>query len=216
MTDQTPQNTNQTTDKMYAGKFKTVEELEAGYNNAAKVYQENEELKGKYDQVTKVPDDYQVPSDITLHENDLAQLKSAAKNSGLTQAQFEKLALAQNQNVRSKVESFENAKKEIGADNLNLLQDFINKSYPEKAGAALLKEAIKNKEVREAILSQRTEALNSSVPGVNKVSVGSYNQVTHKDVYQAREEMMKARGKARVAAQKRYVNLSSQLAHAGE
>jgi hypothetical protein len=202
--------------KLYAGKFKTVEELEAGYNNAAKVYQDNEDLKKKYDETTKVPDDYQIPSEVQLHENDLAQLKSAAKNSGLTQSQFEKLALAQNQTVRSKLESFENAKKEVGADNLNLLQDFIGKTYPEKAGAALLKEAIKNKEVRDALLEQRTKALNSTVPGSNRVSSGNYNDVTHQDILKAREVMTKSRGKARVEAQRRYIALSAQLAHAGE
>lgn len=201
---------------LYAGKFKTVEELEAGYNNAAKVYQDNTDLQKKFEEATKVPDDYQVPSDVGLHDTDLAQLKAAAKNSGLTQTQFERLALAQNDSVKSKFETFENAKKEIGADNLNLLQDFISKAYPEKAGAALLKEAIKSKEVRDAILTQRTQALNSSVPGVGKVSVGNYNQVTHEDIKKARDVMMGSRGRARVEAQKRYVALSAAMAHAGE
>ena len=203
-------------DVLYAGKFKTVEELEAGYNNAAKVYQENEELKGKYTSLTTIPDEYAVPADVTLHDNDLAEIKRAAKDSGLTQAQFDKLALAQNQSVKSKLESFENSKKEIGADNLNLLQDFIKNTYPEKAGEALLKEAIKNKEVRDALLAQRTQALNSSVPGVNKVSTGNYNQVTHEDVKKARDVMNSSRGRARVEAQKRYISLSHALAHAGQ
>ena len=203
-------------DVLYAGKFKTVEELEAGYNNAAKVYQENEELKGKYTSLTTIPDEYAIPADVTLHENDLAEIKKAAKDSGLTQAQFDKLALAQNQTVKSKLESFENSKKEIGADNLNLLQDFIKNTYPEKAGDALFKEAIKNKEVRDALLAQRTQALNSSVPGVNKVSTGNYNQVTHEDVKKARDVMTNSRGRARVEAQKRYISLSHALAHAGQ
>ena len=202
--------------KLYAGKFKTVEELEAGYNSSARVFQENEELKRAHQEATKVPDEYAIPQGIELHDNDLAALKNAAKTSALTQSQFDKLALAENQRVRSKLESFEASKKEVGADNLNLLQDFISKTYPEKAGEALLKEAIKNKEVREAILAQRTQALNSSVPGSNRVTVGSYNQVTHKDVIGAREEMLKMRGKARVEAQRRYIALSAQLAHANE
>ncbi len=205
-----------TTDKLYAGKFKSVEELEAGYNNAAKVYQDNEDLKKRFDETTKVPDEYQVPTDVSLHDSDVAQLKITAKNSGLTQSQFEKLALAQTQSVQSKVESFENAKKEIGVDNLNLLQDFIGKAYPEKAGQALLKEAIKNKDVRDAILEQRTQALNSSIPGSSRVSTGNYNAVTHADVHKQREVMMSSRGKARVEAQKRYVSMSAQLAHAGQ
>ena len=52
------------TDVLYAGKFKTVEELEAGYNNAAKVYQDNADLQKKYEEAQnalKAPDDYQIP-----------------------------------------------------------------------------------------------------------------------------------------------------------
>ncbi|HWI50134.1 MAG TPA: hypothetical protein VNU45_18135 [Rummeliibacillus sp.] len=208
--------TDGTQDKLYAGKFKTVEELEAGYNNAAKVYQENDDLKSKYTQATTVPDDYQVPANVALHDNDVAQLKQAAKESGLTQAQFEKLASKQNDNVRSKFENFENSKKEIGVDNLNLLQDFLNKTYPDKVAEKMLNEAIKNKDIRDQILEQRTKTLNSSVPGVNRVSSGSYNEVTHEDVIKSREVMLKSRGRARVEAQKRYIALSSQLAHANE
>lgn len=202
--------------KLYAGKFKTIEELEAGYNNAAKVYQENDDIKNKLAEATKVPDDYQVPSNVGLHENDVSTLKQSAKESGLTQAQFEKLASKQDSIARSKLDAFENARKEVGADNLNLLQDFISKTYPEKVQAAMLKEAIKNKEVRESILAQRTAALNSSTPGVGRVSASNYNNVTHEDVIKAREAMTKTRGKARVEAQRRYIALAGQLAHAGE
>lgn len=202
--------------KLYAGKFKTIEELEAGYNNAAKVYQDNEDLKRKYDETIKVPDDYQVPSEVRLHDDDVAQLKQTAKNSGLTQSQFEKLALAQTSAVQSKLDSFENAKKEVGADNINLLQDFINKSYPAKVAEKMLKEAIKDKDLRAELMEQRTKMLNSSIPGSNKVTVGNYNNVTHEDVRKQRDIMMKSRGKARVEAQKRYVALNAQLAHANE
>ena len=113
-------------------------------------------------------------------------------------------------------DDIENAKKEVGIDNLNLLQDFLNKTYPDKVADKMLKEAIKDKDLRAQLLDQRTKMLNSSVPGGNKVSISNYNSVTHKDVYEARDVMMNSRGKARVEAQKRYVALSSQLAHAGQ
>ena len=201
--------------KLYAGKFKTIEELESGYNNSAKVFQENEDLKRKFEDIARVPNDYATPSGIELHDSDLADIKRTAKDSGLTQVQFDKLVHAQNQSVKTKYESFETAKKDIGADSLNMLQDFIGKSYPEKAGQALLKEAIKNKEVRDAILEQRTKSLNSTIPGSSTVNVSNYSAVNHEDVRKAREVMMGARGKARVEAQARYVSLSSQLAHRG-
>jgi len=201
--------------KLYAGKFKTIEELESGYNNSAKVFQENEDLKRQHAENTKIPEDYATPSGIELHDSDLADIKRTAKDSGLTQTQFDKLAHAQNQSVKTKYESFETAKKDIGADSLNMLQDFIGKSYPEKAGQALMKEAIKNKEVRDAILEQRTKSLNSTIPGSSTVNVSNYSAVNHEDVRKAREVMMGTRGKARVEAQARYVALSSQLAHRG-
>jgi hypothetical protein len=202
--------------KLYAGKFKSVEDLEAGYNNAAKVYQENEDLKKKVDEVTTVPDDYQVPQDVMLHDNDVKDLKEVAKKSALTQTQFERLAMEQNQKVKVMADSFENAKKELGADNLNLLQDFIAKTYPDKVADKMLKEAIKDKDLRQQLLDQRTKMLNSSVPGINRPSNGAYNSVTHDDVKKARDAMMQTRGKARIEAQKRYVALSHALAHAGE
>jgi hypothetical protein len=96
------------------------------------------------------------------------------------------------------------------------LQDFIKKTYPEKAADALLKEAIKNKDVRESILEQRTKMLNSSSPGMNKVSSMGYNEVTHDDIIKARETMLKSRGRARVEAQNRYIQLSATKAHANE
>ena len=69
------------TDVLYAGKFKTVEELEAGYNNAAKVYQDNADLQKKYEEAQnalKAPDDYQIPQGIELHDNDIRDLKDSA------------------------------------------------------------------------------------------------------------------------------------------
>lgn len=202
--------------KLYAGKFKTVEELEAGYNNAAKVYQDNEDLKKRIDESTKIPDDYAIPSDVQLHESDINELKAAAKESGLTQAQFERLAMKQNQSVKSKLESFENAKKELGSDNLNLLQDFLNKTYPDKVADKMLKEAIKDKDLRAQLMDQRTKMLNSSVPGSSQVTPNTYNDVTHDDVKKQREIMMNSRGKARIEAQRKYVAMNARIAHAGE
>lgn len=201
---------------LYAGKFKTIEELEAGYNNSAKIYQENEDLKKRVEESTKIPDDYQIPSDVSLHDNDIAHLKASAKESGLTQSQFDRLALKQNQYVQSQMDTFENSKKEMGADNLNLLQDFLNKTYPDKVAEKMLKEAIKDKDIRAQLLDQRTKLLNSSIPGSNRVTVGSYNDVSHEDIKKARDVMMSSRGRARVEAQKKYIALSSRLAHAGE
>lgn len=198
--------------KLYAGKFPSVEALEEGYKNSLPVFQENETLKKKLEDVTKIPDDYQTPTDVNLHEEDLRDIKAVAKNSALTQKQYEKLAREAQAKALNKNQSFENAKKELGSDKLNLMQDFLKKQYGDKAASVLLQKAIIDKDLQEEILKQRSEALNSMTPGVGKVSIG-YHAVTQKDVLVARDEMTKSAGKARVEAQKRYIALQHQYAH---
>lgn len=208
----TEQKTNEG-EKLYAGKFKTVEELESGYNNTAKLFQENEDLKKKFESVTKIPDEYLTPADVALHESDIAEVKRLAKNSGLTQDQFDKLARETHAKTASNIQSFELAKKELGADNLNIIQDFVKKQYGDKVSDALMKNIITNKELRDEILEQRKAALNSAAPGMGRAGgAGSY-VVTNKDVMTARNEMVKSRGKARIEAQKKYIALQHQIAH---
>lgn len=204
------------TEKLYAGKFKTVEELEAGYKNSLPTFQENENLKKKLEDITKVPDEYMTPVDLALDQDNIKDIKTLAKNSGLTQAQFDKLARETNAKLLSQTQSFEAAKKELGADNLNIIQDFVKKQYGEKVSDALMKSVITNKELRADILEQRKQALNSAAPGMGRATgYGSYT-VTQKDVMTAREEMLKARGKARVEAQNRYIAMQHQMAHQGK
>jgi hypothetical protein len=212
MTSETP-NPNEGGEKLYAGKFKTVEELEAGYKNSLPTFQENETLKKKLEDVTKVPDEYMTPSDVALHEADIAQIKLLAKNSGLTQAQYDKLARETNARTQANVQSFEAAKKELGADKLNMIQDFVKKQYGDKVSDALMKSVITNKELREEILNQRQAALNSAAPGMGRAGGAGTYAVTQKDVMTARDEMNKCRGKARVEAQKRYIAMQHQYAH---
>jgi hypothetical protein len=217
MSDQNSSSTSQpnidTTEILYAGKFKTVGELEAGYKNSLPTFQENENLKKQLEQMTKVPEMYNTPADIALHESDLSAVQHEAKSSGLTQAQYEKLVRERNALSLSKHQSYEQAKKDLGADNLNMLQDFIKKTYPEKAAEVLLRQAIMNKELRESIFSQRSEMLNSSIPGTNRISVdGKYN-ITEKDVLKAREDMNSLRGRARVEARNRYIAMQHHRAH---
>lgn len=209
MTASSSENPNE---KMYAGKFKSVEELEEGYKSSAKVFQENQDLKKKLDELSSVPDDYMTPKEVGLNEDSLKEIKAVAKNSGLTQVQYEKLARETFSRVSHNVAAFETAKKEVGADNINLMQDYLKKTYGEKAADVILEKAITDKSLRDDILAQRTKSLNSTAPGVGGVAPYDH-QVTQKDVLAAREEMNNARGKARVELQRKYISLSNRLAH---
>lgn len=210
MTEQAQQQNDEI--KLYAGKFKTVEDLEEGYKNSFKLHQENEALKKKVDEITKIPDEYITPQSISLAESDLAEVKIIAKNSFLTQAQYEKLINETYARAKAKQDSFEAAKKEVGADNINLLQDFVKKAYGDKAGNTLLKKAIIDKELREEIMAQRTAALNSQAPGIGTVNIGRHS-ITKEDILKAREAITKASGKAKIEQQNKYISLQRQYAH---
>ncbi len=197
-------------DKMYAGKFKTVEELEEGYKNSAKVFQENETLKKRIDEISHVPGDYQVPSDVNLHENDIAEVKKVAANSGLTQAQFEKLARTHTAKAKAQLEAFESAKKEVGSDKINILQDFIKNTYPEAVQEIMLNKAIKDKTLRESLFTQRDQALSNGAPGMNRTGF-HVSKITYEDVLKAREASMNQ--KSNVKLRQKYLNLTAAYAH---
>ncbi len=193
---------------LYAGKYKTVQELEEGYKQSLPLYQENETLKKQMAEVTKVPDEYVTPTDIALHEADLAEVKRLAKNTNLTQAQYEKLARETNAKSAARHEAFENAKKELGADKLNLLQDYISKRYPAgKIADAALRTIIMDKDAQAAALADRQAMLNNSVPGMGHVFSGTTTRVTQDDIFKAHAEVSKTRGKAQIAAKSKYLNL---------
>lgn len=208
----TDQKTDNQGDKLYAGKFKTVEELETGYKNSLPAFQENENLKKKLDEVTKIPDDYQTPSEIALHEADLAEAKRVAKAAGMTQVQYDKYVREQNAKSKSKADTFEKAKGEIGADGLNVLQDYVKNYYPAKSQDAALKHLIMDKDARSEALAHRQSLLDNKAPGMSGTSYGAH-RVTHQDVMKARDEMNGSRGRARIENQKRYLRLQKQLAH---
>ncbi len=201
---------NQSDEKLYAGKFKTVEELENGYKNAATVYEKNKELEKKIDEF-KTPDDYKVPANLTLDEAELNDLKGLARNSSLTQVQFDKLVSESKAKKDASSSAFENAKKEIGADKLSVLQDYVNKNYPPEIASSVLNQLIADKKARDAALLHRDKILNSHIPGINKVNSSGYASVTRDDMLKAREEMQKRPSDKK--ARDRYISLTAEYAH---
>lgn len=210
-TEQPNDQQNENTEKLYAGKFKTVEDLEAGYNSSAKVFQENNDLKKRLEDISRVPDDYAPPSEIALHESDLAEAKRLAKESGMTQSQFERFAKQQEAKAKKQLEDFENAKKEIGPDKLNVLQDYIKNYYPEKMQDTVLKTLIKNKEAREAAFAHREQLLNNTAPGMHRPGRPFDHRVTYDDVLKARAALQERKGDMKL--RKRYLDLTAAYAH---
>lgn len=205
-------NPNPQSEVLYAGKYKTVAELEEGYKKSLPVFQENADLKKKLEDVSKLPDVYMTPADVILHENDVEDVKRLAKSAGLTQSQYEKLARETNAKSIAKNETYESAKRDLGADKLNILQDYIKKKYPEgKIADAALRTIIMDKEAQHAAFADRDNMLRTGVPGANKIGHGGY-RVTHADALKARNEMNSTRGKAQVEARSRYIAIQRELA----
>lgn len=212
--------TEQTNDtKLYAGKFKTVEELEAGYKNSLPLYQENEQLKAKNEELAKVPDQYLNPADVELEANRLAALQARAKAAGMTQPQYEKYVRNEKAVQEQSKQQFENMRKELGDQDLNLLKDYVNKNFPtynDSVKETFLNTLIANKEARASALNHRTQLLNNQVPGMNKTPALGY-AVTAEDIdkaYRAKSaqpnnlqlrdnyvNLLKARGEQRRASQ---------------
>jgi len=168
--------------KLYAGKFKTVEDLEKGYNNSLPVLQENEQLKAKLEEASRVPDAYKHPEDVQLDQGRLTAIQQRAKEAGMTQAQYEKYIRFEKGAIERSQQGFENARKEVGEETLNLLQDYVKNAYPEALHDGIIKTLITNKEARQAALSHREQMLGDQVPGMGKPAFTKYNQVTDEDV----------------------------------
>lgn len=196
--------------KLYAGKFKTVEELEGGYKNAAVVYDENEKLKQKFEEATRVPDAYQTPADIGLDAAHLQDYQARAREAGLTQAQYDKFLANEKARMERGRQGFEQARKEVGEETLNVLQDYVKNNYPESLQDGVLKTLITNQKARAEALSHREQMLGDQVPGVGKPAFTKYNQVTQEDVNKAAKAAHAA--PSDMKARQKYVNLCEQLA----
>lgn len=194
--------------KLYAGKFKTVEDLENGYKSSASVFDENTNLKKKVDELSKVPDAYQNPSDIQLEANRISDIQARAKEAGMTQAQYEKFLRGDKSRVEAYQQSFENAKKEVGEQTLNILQDYVSKYYPKELADNMIKTFVMNKDARQAALNHRDQLLNNQVPGASRVTAGGYH-VSDEDVHKAYTVKEKTKSQKDIT---RYLNLVAQQA----
>lgn len=198
--------------KLYANKFETIEDLENGYNNAAKVYQENETLSKKLSELTNVPEDYRIPEDIKLSDDESQKAKMLARKMALSQIHFEKVAREiQDTNV-ALTNKLNEAKKDIGENRVNLLKDFVSRFYPESVQAKMLNLFLTNKDAREGAFKHREAILSSAIPGINGVTTTPLNEsISAKKLEEAWRAHQKDKGNR--DKMQTYLNLVAQKAH---
>lgn len=184
------QESEQVEKRLYAGKFESIEALEEGYKNTAKVHQDNMDLKSKMESY-KVPESYSVPENLLLSDEELSEFKEAAKSANLTQENFDKLLSGMNSKKSSLKSAFSEAKKAIGDDKMNVLKDYVKNTYPPALHETIMNKLIVDKESREAALAHRNSRLSSTVPGMSHSNSGSVN-VDKSDILRLHADYKKA------------------------
>jgi hypothetical protein len=195
--------------KLWAGKYKSPEDLEEGYNKIRNTYTENQELKKQLQSFTTVPDDYQT-TDVGLRQEQIQELKQIAKNAGLNQDQFFKTAKEMQDRINYQFEILEQRKKEIGEKDLNLLTDYVSKQYPEKLQETVLNKIIKDKEAMTEAMNHRSKILNSQVPGMD---TGTGQQ---EEKYSGQKELVEAakahhKDPRNNALKERYIKIAAEV-----
>jgi hypothetical protein len=158
------------TPKLYAGKFKSVEELEKGYKQSLPLHQRNKELEAELQKLKSVPDDYSVPSDVDLRDAQLNELKIIAKRAGLNEEQFASAAQALNESASQQISAFAERKESLGEEKLNLLKGFVEKNFngfDDNFRETMFNHIIRDDKIMSDAMKQREQQLNSQVPGMS-------------------------------------------------
>lgn len=203
-----------TEEKLYAGKYKTIEDLEAAVigkdKEYTKIFNELGEFKSKY----SVPEDYQVEEGLDIADSELSELKKLAKQAGLTQNQFLSTTKQIAQRNKSLKQQLEDQRKNIGEEKLKLLDDYVTRAYPDKIKPIVLNHLIQDKQAMSEALDHRDKLLNTSIPGIKggEASAGSQRYDGEAELLQAaRESQADPRD---MHKRDRYLKLAQDVGHA--
>lgn len=155
--------------KLYADKYKSVEDLEKGYLDFGRKHREvTEEL----DRLKKVPEAYEKPKDIQLSEHDENTLNQLAKEGGLTQDQYSRLAhkiSAVAEKRKAEKESAALKQRErlgIEADaKLSDVKAYLHDHYPQHIADQLSEEITMNPESFDYFSEKRNQSISVSHNG---------------------------------------------------
>lgn len=150
--------------KLYAGKYKSVEELEKAYKNSAKIFNDNKALQERLKNY-EVPESYHLP-DVSLPGTVLQEIEGLAKAANLSQEQFNKTLHAMVEQQNHYQAQLENKKKTLGSK-LSLVQDYVTKNYPASLQSTVLNTIIGDENAIMEALKHRDQLLNSQVPGLS-------------------------------------------------
>jgi hypothetical protein len=162
--------------RLYAGKYKTAEEMEeaikAKDSEAHKLYETNKQLKAQMEQANQAPEHYDTPPEAERIKDDMEAIVKMAKAASLSQEKFTKLV---NERINERIDyekRFEASKKEVGDENMLVLNDYVSKNYPEPVRKQILDNFVLNPTARAEALAHRNEKLDTRTPGMTQGNPG--------------------------------------------
>lgn len=163
--------------KLYAGKYKSVEELEKGYCHSLQALNE---IKSELKSFT-APEEYVIP-DVKTHHEIISRAKELAKSTGLSQSQFDAVVRKMDEKNRDSIEKFEESKKRAG-EKLDILEDYVSRHYPKKLKSTIINSLLMDSEAMDEALKHRESMLNTQVPGIHSARGASFstNDKTEKE-----------------------------------
>ena len=168
--------------KLYAGKYKSVEELEKGYCHSL---QSLNEIKSELKSFT-APEEYVIP-DVKTHHEIISRAKELAKSTGLSQSQFDAVVRKMDEKNRDSIEKFEESKKRAG-EKLDILEDYVSRHYPKKLKSTIINSLLMDSEAMDEALKHRESMLNTQVPGIHSARGASFSTNDNKE----KEKMIEA------------------------
>lgn len=195
--------------KLYAGKYQSVEALEKAYKNSSKVFNENKELHEKLKSF-EAPENYSLPELLlSLPEQEIQGLRTLAKSAGLNQEQFNKTLSAMTEQQQHYQSQLEERKKILG-DKLNIIEDYVTKTYPSTLHSTILNTLIGDENAMSEALKHREQTLNTQVPGL------SNQRASFSDPEDAKEALAKISNEYHKNPteknRKRYINFAHEMA----
>ena len=168
--------------KLYAGKYKSVEELEKGYCHSLQALNE---IKSELKSFT-APEEYIIP-DVKTHHEIISRAKELAKSTGLSQSQFDAVVRKMDEKNRDSIEKFEESKKRAG-EKLDILEDYVSRHYPKKLKSTIINSLLMDSEAMDEALKHRESMLNTQVPGIHSARGSSFSTNDNKE----KEKMIEA------------------------
>lgn len=206
---ETPTPVEPVTPRKWAGKFDSPEALEEAYKNTAKVYQENQEIKEKYQSLIKVPDTYSLPEDLILNAREREIIERAAKGAGLNQDHYVKIVQEFHADELAKKKALEERRKVVGEEKINVLHDYVQKFIPEKIREVVFNKLLEDDAAMSDAMNDRDKRLNSQAPGMNGASTSRPSRYDgEKELIAAREEYRKYPNEKN---RKRYIDMASEV-----